>query len=173
MKHRFLLILLASIGAFGACESRASSIIEEAIMMGALAHDLDESLLHSICLVESRRDASAVGDGGESIGLCQVKISTALDLVYGTRKARLAGMREREALREALRDPHVNAQLAARYLRELLERFDGNETAAVIAYNIGPNHKGLAYLQKVRAARQVLEPNARPAVCRGACARNF
>ena len=39
---------------------------------------------------------------------------------------------------EKLLDPHQNIQAGARYLRELLEQFNGDEILAVAAYNCGP-----------------------------------
>ena len=39
---------------------------------------------------------------------------------------------------ENLFDPHQNIQAGARYLRELLEEFNGDEILAVAAYNCGP-----------------------------------
>ena len=39
-----------------------------------------------------------------------------------------------------LTDPATNVRMGCAYLRELLDRFDGSEHAALAAYNWGPTH---------------------------------
>ena len=42
---------------------------------------------------------------------------------------------------EDLANPDLNIRYGTFYLRHLLDRFDGNEVAALAAYNAGPNHE--------------------------------
>jgi soluble lytic murein transglycosylase-like protein len=88
---------------------------------------LPKDLLASICYVESTLNANAVhhDDGnGDSLGLCQIKYSTAEWLGFKGSEHRLM-------------DPRVNAYYAGKYLRKLIDRYEGDVTLAVIAYNMG------------------------------------
>jgi soluble lytic murein transglycosylase-like protein len=88
---------------------------------------LPQGLLSAVCYVESAHKPQALNpnDGGEdSIGLCQIKLSTAKMLGFkGTAKE--------------LHDPFVNAYYAGRYLKKQLERYDNFIPHAVAAYNAG------------------------------------
>lgn len=93
---------------------------------------LPPKLLDSLCFVETRHVITAIhhDDGGsDSIGVCQVKFSTAKWLGYkGTEKGLL--------------NPKTNIYYAAMYLSRNMRRYDGSVEKAVIAYNRG-NAKGL------------------------------
>lgn len=80
---------------------------------------LDAALLHAIVSTESGYDPSAVSSKG-AIGLMQVLPATG-------RRFGFAG----------LQDPRTNLLAGATYLKWLLERFHGNVTLAVAAYNSG------------------------------------
>jgi soluble lytic murein transglycosylase len=95
-------------------------------------YNLPPKLLDSVCYIESHYDVKAVhkDDGGEnSLGVCQVKLSTAKFLGFKGSEAQL--MR-----------PEVNAKYAAKYIKYQLNRYEGNIEKAIISYNRG-NAKGL------------------------------
>lgn len=115
--------------------------ITSLFIIATTAFNLPPNLLSSLCYVESAHDVNAIhhDDGGEdSIGICQVQLSTANTVGFrGTAKELL--------------DPEVNTIVAAAILKYQMSRYHGNITKAVIAYNIG-NSKGLTttkYQRKV------------------------
>lgn len=88
---------------------------------------LPPGLLQAVCATESglRPEIIHHDDGSEdSIGLCQVQLSTARDLGF-------------KGASSELLSPAVNAGLAGRYLRHQLDRYQGNVAKAVSAYNLG------------------------------------
>lgn len=95
------------------------------------AFDLPPKLLDSMCYVESRHDINAIheDDGGtDSLGVCQVKLSTAQWLGF-TGDA------------QDLMDPETNIFYAAKYLSYQHRRYR-NVERALVAYNKG-NAKNL------------------------------
>lgn len=111
-------------------------------------YHLPTKLLESVCYIESKYDVKAVhhDDGGEdSLGVCQIKLSTAKWLGF-------------KGNRRQLMSPSVNIEYAARYLRRQLDRYK-NVTKAIISYNRG-NAKHLTrtkYSDKVKKKwRQLL-----------------
>lgn len=107
----------------------------------SIQFSLPTNLLHSICFVETGHDVNAIhpNDGGsDSLGVCQVKLSTAKWLGFtGDEKQ--------------LMDPEHNIHYAAKYLSYHMTRYNGHVEKAVIAYNRG-NATGLttsAYQTKV------------------------
>lgn len=107
----------------------------------SVANSLPAKLLESICYVESNHNISAIhrNDGnGDSLGVCQIKLSTAKHLGFkGTAKE--------------LMKPEVNIKYAAEYLKYQLNRYDGNFAQAITAYNKGhcKSHGGSSYLAAV------------------------
>lgn len=104
---------------FAACFAEAAS-----------AHDIEESLLIGIAIVESSMDPSAVSSS-EAIGLMQIKWPIT---------ANHLGIDERDALF----DPCTNVDAGARYLRELLDDLSGfaaepRMRLALASYRLGPN----------------------------------
>lgn len=81
--------------------------------------DLSPALLEAVVWQESRWRADAVSPAGAR-GLAQLMPST----------ARYLGVDPD--------DPHANLEGGARYLREQLDRFDGDLEKALAAYNAGP-----------------------------------
>jgi soluble lytic murein transglycosylase-like protein len=81
--------------------------------------DLSPALLEALVWQESRWQASAVSPAGAR-GLAQLMPGTARDLGVNPD------------------DPFANLEGGARYLREQLDRFDGDLEKALAAYNAGP-----------------------------------
>ena len=91
----------------------------------ALKHGIDPELVHAVVQAESNYQPSAQSHVGAR-GLMQVMPSTARDL--GVKSARM------------LFDPQENLEAGVKYLKFLLERFDGDLTNAIAAYNAGPGN---------------------------------
>jgi soluble lytic murein transglycosylase-like protein len=114
------------------------------IEAAARKHGIDADLVRAIIEVESGFDARAVSSRGAK-GLMQLMPGTARDM--GARN---------------VLDPRQNIFAGARYLRLLLDVFDGNLTLAAAAYNAGltnvqrhggvpPFHETRDYVQRVHA----------------------
>ncbi len=91
----------------------------------AAAEGLDPTVLLAVAKQESRF-SPGVGSAAGAVGLLQLMPATA---------AELAG---RPVSSEELRRPERNAPLGARYLRQLLDRWQGNPFLAIASYNAGP-----------------------------------
>src|SRR5688500_6438555 len=85
------------------------------------------SLLIALCSVESDfRDVVNKYDGGSpSIGVCQIKLTTAKDVGF-------AGTAD-----QLLKDRLVNTLYAGKYLKRQIDRYDGDVCSAISAYNTG------------------------------------
>lgn len=126
----------------------------------AAAHGLPPGLLESVCYVESHHKITAIrrhdGSPRTSFGLCQIQLRTARTLGY---KGSASG----------LMDPSANVEYAARYLSYQIQRYRGDYSKAVTAYNAGTtkSHGGSKYLARVfnaylkRYNEQFTQPNAR------------
>ena len=97
-----------------------------AITYAASSANISPTLLASLVWQESRWNAQAVSRKG-ALGLAQLMPATARQLGVDPR------------------DPVANLVGGARYLRQLLDQFDGNVEKALAAYNAGPG--------RVRSAR--------------------
>lgn len=86
----------------------------------AQRHDLPPALLHAVIQAESAYDPQALSPKGAA-GLMQLMPDTAVELGVGD-----------------VWSPAQNIDGGARYLRQLLNRFDQDLTLAVAAYNAGP-----------------------------------
>ena len=102
----------------------AVSPFESELRAAAQRHGHDLNLLKAVVYVESRFDSRAVSPKG-AIGLMQVMPATALDMGLA-------------APRVGLFDPKSNLEFGARYLRKLLDTFNGSPELALAAYNAGP-----------------------------------
>jgi soluble lytic murein transglycosylase-like protein len=86
---------------------------------------VDPFLLYSVAKQESAFIPNALSKA-DALGLLQ--------LIPGTGQEMKPGLK-----REELFDPGVNTMLGGRYLRKLLDRFQGNIALALAGYNAGPN----------------------------------
>jgi soluble lytic murein transglycosylase-like protein len=93
-----------------------NNIVEEK----ARQHNVDPKLVKSVIKAESNWNPAAVSPKG-ALGLMQLMPST----------ANLMGVNDPF-------DPHENISAGIRYLKYLLEKFNGNLTLALAAYNAGP-----------------------------------
>jgi soluble lytic murein transglycosylase len=96
-----------------------------AIVRAARRHGLDPLLLASVIQIESRFNPYAVSSAGAR-GLMQLMPATASWLL------------ERELKPDVLYNGPMNIELGSAYLRQLMDRFDGDLPQALLAYNAGP-----------------------------------
>lgn len=92
----------------------------------SLALGLPQGLLSSVCWVESNHNVRAIhhNDGqGTSLGICQIKRSTAAFLAY-------------RGTESGLREPETNIWYSGLYLAKQHRRY-GSWTKAICAYNRG------------------------------------
>ncbi|MFM2157754.1 MAG: hypothetical protein RLZZ124_228, partial [Cyanobacteriota bacterium] len=90
----------------------------------AAAAGIDPALLLAVARQESRFTPAVSSPAGAQ-GLLQLMPATAAELA------------ERPLDPAALKDPRLNAQLGARYLRQLLDRWQGDAFLAIASYNAG------------------------------------
>lgn len=133
----------------------------DALRTAAVRNDLDPKLVRAVIQAESGWNVRAVSRKG-AMGLMQIMPATARDL----------------SLKEPF-EPRANIRAGSRYLRQMLDRFDGDVVLALAAYNAGPTavarHGGVPpYGETVRYLRRVLRlwrgeaaPEVEPAVGRG------
>lgn len=103
-------------------------LVREHLKEAARATGIDAELLQALIATESGFDAQAVSPKG-AIGLMQVMPATAQR--YG-----VAGDRAASAAKK-LADPRTNIRTGTRYLRHLLDLFEGKLELALAAYNAG------------------------------------
>jgi soluble lytic murein transglycosylase len=101
----------------------------ELFRQAAAGAGLDPALLQAVARQESRFTAGVESPVG-AVGLMQLMPSTARELAGWP----LEG--------SSLKDPALNSRLGARYLRQLLEQWQGNPVLAVASYNAGPGAVG-------------------------------
>jgi soluble lytic murein transglycosylase-like protein len=92
----------------------------ETISKAARTYRVDPRLVYSVIKAESNGQSDAVSPNGAK-GLMQLIDSTATEM----------------GVADSL-DPHQNIHGGTKYLRQLLDRYDGNVKLAVAAYNAGP-----------------------------------
>ncbi len=102
---------------------------EDTLKAKAAAEGLDPALMAALILQESTFDAQALSRSGAR-GLMQVIPAT------GRKLARDLGVRFRSA---ALHNPQTSMDFGARYLRQMMDRYDGQAERVLAAYNAGPH----------------------------------
>jgi soluble lytic murein transglycosylase len=101
---------------------------EEIVRGHAENYGLEPQLVAAVIYQESKFDADAESASG-AVGLMQLLPSTGQGIADRT-----GGDAWRP---EDLRNPELNVRYGAWYLRHLLDKYDGDETLALAAYNAG------------------------------------
>lgn len=108
------------------------TIVQEA----SKRHDVPEALIYSVIEIESDGDTTARSEEG-ALGLMQLMPATARDMGV-----------------EDPMDPRQNIFGGARYLRNVLNQFDGDLDLALAAYNAGPGtvrkHGGIPPIEQTQ-----------------------
>jgi soluble lytic murein transglycosylase-like protein len=103
---------------------RVPDTLAEQIVEAASEHGIEPDVAFGLVATESgfkRTARSSVG----AVGLAQLMPATARWLEPGT-------------TRKDLEDPETNLRLGFRYLRDMIEKYDGDTELALTAYNRGP-----------------------------------
>lgn len=90
------------------------------VQKSAQKYEIEPELIHAVIRTESNGNHRAVSKKG-AMGLMQLMPSTASDMNVGNPF-----------------NPEENIEGGTRYLRSLIEKFNGNLTLAIAAYNSGP-----------------------------------
>ena len=160
MKYNVLTLILITLGSSSGV--RASSTTRFTPYFESISQQLDlpPKLLESICIVESdlRTHVININDGGignSSFGICQISFNTAKFL--GIRLNAECSGKVSGLSKCILLEPRFNIYLAGFYLRKQLNRYRGNLSKAVSAYNAGSSISGnLKYVRKVLYTQKAL-----------------
>lgn len=114
-----------------ACQTGGGTDYEKYFQLAADTYDVPVNLIKAVAKAESNFDASAVSRCGAQ-GVMQLMPAT----------ARAMGVTDSF-------DPAQNIMGGTKYLRQMLDTFDGDVSKAIAAYNAGPNavkkHGGVPY----------------------------
>lgn len=124
--------------AFNLSLDELESIIDQA----SIKHGLEKELVKAVIKAESNFDPKAVSKKG-AIGLMQLMPKTAYSMGV-----------------DDIKDPYLNVDAGCRFLRRLIDRYEGDIELSLAAYNAGPTavakYKGIPpyketinYVQKV------------------------
>lgn len=103
---------------------KVSDALAEEIHEAATEHGIDPAVAFGLVRAESSFRNVATSSVG-AVGLTQLMPSTARWLEPGT-------------TRSELRDPETNLRIGFKYLKKLIEKYDGDVDLALVAYNRGP-----------------------------------
>lgn len=109
-----------SSGSAGGRLQAHASEFDDMLLAAAQRHGLDPALLKAVAHAESGFSAQAVSCAGAK-GIMQLMDATARQL----------------GVQDSF-DPAQNIEGGARFLRQLLDHYNGNEMLAIAAYNAGP-----------------------------------
>lgn len=110
----------ATQGASSGAQKLNSASVQPFVSEAAAKYDLDPALIEAVIKQESAYDAGAQSHVGAQ-GLMQLMPETAKELGV-----------------ENSFDPRQNVMGGAKYLRQLMDQFDGNLTKVIAGYNAGP-----------------------------------
>ncbi len=122
----FVFVLILSLimsYVIGVIEVKYKDIIDDT----AKLYDLDENMLYALIFTESKFSPLAESDKG-AVGLMQITPDTALWC---------AEKMGDELLASEITVPEINIKVGCFYLDYLMKRYDGEESAALAAYNAG------------------------------------
>ncbi len=104
--------------------------LADAVFTSSRQAGIDPLMVAAIVAKESSFRTKVVSHAG-AVGLMQIRPFVARDVVERSGALEWNGV-------ETLHDPEHNVRLGILYYQELVERFDGDEEAALAAYNRGP-----------------------------------
>lgn len=107
---------------------------QETIQTAAHNAQIDPLLVASVIRVESKFDTNNVSHAG-AVGLMQLMPDTAQWIANQMQETGAGNPAEASS---RLAEPNLNIQLGTWYIRYLSDKFNGNEVAAIAAYNGGP-----------------------------------
>lgn len=113
---------------FSEDEQLRIALVQPIVEREAAAHGIDPTLVNAVIWVESRFRPEAKSSAGAR-GLMQLMPATAAHLA-----------KELDERRPKAHDPEFNIRAGTYYLSRLLDRFEGDETLAIAAYNAGPGN---------------------------------
>jgi soluble lytic murein transglycosylase len=129
------LVTGAALGVFGQVDHAIQELTlplhhEDVIRQQAAEKGVDAALIAAVIYAESKFSDQTSSAGAR--GLMQITPATAKEI------ERHSGGTTFEL--SDLSDPEINIRYGTYVLRELLERYDGDEVAALAAYNAGPGN---------------------------------
>jgi len=120
----------------------STAYLDKVFTKVSIEQNVPSGLLRAICWAESNHkiDSLAVSDGGganHSFGVCQVLHSTAKDFGFSDDNCGRKTIEGRSRKDCGLFDPYINITYAAKVLKHLMKRYNGDWINSVAAYNTG------------------------------------